>query len=207
MQNKETMKSLMFFGLLFVAFTMNSCGDDVVVAPQDVLSDAVVQDLQFLKEEEKLARDVYLYAYAKYGLNIFNNISNSEQNHMDAISTLLTKYDIEDVSLDAEGQFTNTELQALYEDLTAQVDISQTKALFVGATIEDLDIFDIDEMIARTNESDILDVYEKLTCGSKNHMRGFTDQLSTAGETYTPQFISQEYYETILNGSHEHCGN
>lgn len=205
-KTRKTMRSLMFLGVLFtVAVAMNSCGDDVV-EPQDLLSEEVVADLQFLKEEEKLARDVYLYAYAKYGRSIFDNISNSEQSHMDAVSTLLEQYNIEDLSLAEEGRFSNQTLQTIYDDLIAQVDISEIEALVVGATIEDLDIHDIDEMMTRTAESDISNVYEKLTCGSRNHLRGFTGQLSDEGETYAPQYISQDDYETILNGSHENCG-
>ena len=204
-KQKRTMRALMFFGVLFTAAVMSSCGDDVV-EPQDVLSDEVIEDLQFLKEEEKLARDVYLYAYAKYGTTIFDNISNSEQTHMDAVTELLATYNIEDVSLADAGQFSNQTLQTLYNDLTAQVDSSEIEALKVGATIEDLDIFDIEEMMTRTEASDILNVYEKLTCGSRNHLRGFEGQLSDRGETYVPQFISQDEYETILNGSHENCG-
>ena len=200
------MKSLIFFGMLFIGFTMNSCDNNVVTPVQNTLSNDVIEDLQFLKEEEKLARDVYLYAYAKYGLSIFDNISQSEQKHIDAVGTLLTQYNITDLSLAAAGEFSNATLQTLYDNLTAQVDISVEKALFVGATIEDLDISDIDNMIANTDATDILNVYEKLTCGSKNHIRGFDGQLTNYGETYVPQYISQEYYETILGEPHGHCG-
>lgn len=201
------MKSLIFFGMLFIGFTMNSCDNNVVTPVQDSLSNEVIQDLQFVKEEEKLARDVYIYAYAKYGLSIFDNISQSEQKHIDAVGALLVQYNIADLSLAAEGEFSNTTLQTLYNNLTAQVDISIEKALFVGATIEDLDISDIDDMIANTDAADILNVYEKLTCGSKNHIRAFESQLTSYGETYVPQYISQDYYETILSETSGHCGN
>ncbi|MBK8348343.1 MAG: DUF2202 domain-containing protein [Saprospiraceae bacterium] len=48
----------------------------------------------FLRQEEKLAHDVYVYAYDKYGITIFNNISNSEQTHINNMTDLLAKYNI-----------------------------------------------------------------------------------------------------------------
>ena len=45
-------------------------------------------------EEERLARDVYDYLFAKWGLRQFENISTSEQSHMDAVENLLKQYDL-----------------------------------------------------------------------------------------------------------------
>ncbi|MBK8348341.1 MAG: DUF2202 domain-containing protein [Saprospiraceae bacterium] len=57
-----------------------------------------------------------------------------------------------------------------------------------------------------TSKSDILKVYDLLTCGSRNHLRGFTGQLKTLGATYSPQFLTASEYQTILSGNHESCG-
>ena len=46
-----------------------------------VLSAKEASDLIFLREEEKLARDVYLALYDAWGTPIFLNISSSEQKH------------------------------------------------------------------------------------------------------------------------------
>jgi len=55
--------------------------------PQAVtqLSDEETEALLYMREEEKLARDVYLNAYERWKQPIFYNISLAEQNHMDAI--------------------------------------------------------------------------------------------------------------------------
>lgn len=49
-----------------------------------------------MREEEKLARDVYLTFGEKWGLTLFTNIAKSEQTHTDAVKTLLDRYEIKD---------------------------------------------------------------------------------------------------------------
>lgn len=72
-------------------------------------------DLLQLREEEKLARDVYLTLHAKWGNDIFEKISASEQKHMDKVKGLLDGFGIADpVTDDSVGVFVNTELAALY---------------------------------------------------------------------------------------------
>jgi len=170
------------------------------------LSQDEINDLSFLREEEKLARDVYIYAYSKYQINVFNNISKSEQSHMNSVLSLMIKYDIPDSASSEIGVFNNPELHELYDSLTALVDISAVEALTVGAIIEDLDIKDIDLFINNTKKQDLLDVYDNLTCGSKNHIRSFTSQLENSDVIYTPKYISEEYYNEILSETGGGCG-
>ncbi|MEZ4935022.1 MAG: DUF2202 domain-containing protein [Saprospiraceae bacterium] len=189
--------------ILMAGFISCDDSDDNVVLS---LSENEKADLIFMREEEKLARDVYLYFSEKYDLNIFKNISSSEQTHMDAVLGIMEVYGVEDPASTEMGVFTNADLQQLYNNLIAQGDASLVAALTVGATIEDVDILDLDNAIDATSKADIIDVYEMLACGSRNHMRGFSSQLDVQGETYTPQFITQEMYDDILNGGHENCG-
>ena len=60
------------------------------------LTSTEADGLRFMREEEKLAHDVYVALYEKWGLRIFNNISNSEQTHTDAVKTLLDRYGVAD---------------------------------------------------------------------------------------------------------------
>jgi len=166
-----------------------------------------VRDLQYLKEEEKLARDVYLYSYDLYGLNIFKNISNSEQMHMNSVTEILIKYQIEDLSFEERGKFSNVFLQQLYDDLTNLADKSLTDALVAGATIEDLDINDLDEFIFNNTYEDIEDMYELLSCGSRNHLRAYIGNLNNFDFIYEPQFISVEEFESIIYNANEICNN
>jgi len=164
-------------------------------------------DLTVLREEEKLAKDVYLYAYDLYGTSIFSNISGSEQQHMDQVLTLLNIYNLEDPASTQRGVFANATLQTLYNNLTAQSAISLVEALKVGATIEDLDINDITTFESRTQNATILNVYDNLKCGSRNHLRSYTNQLTLNGVPYTPQYISATLYTEIINSGNEQCGN
>ena len=198
------MKKILFATVLTLLM-FSSCSNDNDNQSSIPLTQAEIDDLKFLREEEKLARDVYLFSYNKYQVSIFNNISQSEQKHMNSVLNLMNKYGIPDSASTEIGVFNNTDLQQLYTALTTQANISLIEALKVGATIEDLDINDIDDFISNTNKSDILNVYDNLTCGSKNHIRSYTSQLSSNGETYIPQFISNEYYITILNESNGGC--
>ena len=173
----------------------------------EATADAKIADVTFLREEEKLARDVYLTLHKRWGLQIFDNISRSEQRHMDRMHSLLASYDAPDpVKSDEVGAFTNPELAALYKKLTRQGEKSETQALLVGATIEDLDIRDITAMKKRTSASEALDAFDKLLCGSRNHMRAFTRQLAARGVVYEAQYISAAELAAIIAGDHEQCG-
>ena len=175
--------------------------------PVSTLDAQETEDLLWMREEEKVARDVYLTLSDEWNLTVFANISRSEQQHMDALLTLLNRYGIEDPVIDTVGVFTNPDLQALYNDLVAQGLTSQEAALGVGALIEEVDILDLEEAIANTDNADVLQVYQDLECGSNNHLRSFVGMLeSTTGQTYTPQYLDQTTYDAIMDGSQGNCG-
>jgi rhodanese-related sulfurtransferase len=154
-----------------------------------------------MREEEKLARDVYTTLGDVWGTRIFSNIASSEQTHTDAIKALLTRYDIKDpVTSDTVGVFTSKAMQDLYNKLTAQGKISSAEALNVGATIEDLDIHDLDTFKNETTKEDILLTYNNLQKGSRNHMRAF---VRVSGGNYTPKYISQSDYSSIISSPQE----
>ncbi len=200
------MKKLAFFTLIIVFTLTSSCSDDTTDENQtDILSQQEKDDLLFLREEEKLARDVYLYSFDKYGEAIFNNIARSEQQHMNQLLTLINNYNLNDSASSERGVFNNQELQGLYNDLTTLSDLSLIDALTVGAIIEDLDISDIDEFEGRTNIADILNTYDKLKCGSRNHLRSYIGRLIVSGVDYVPQFISLDEFNEIINSQKESC--
>lgn len=172
--------------------------------PTEPLNSAELTSLSFMREEEKLARDVYITLYNKWGVNIFTNISNSEQTHMDAILMLLSKYSLADpVSNNAVGVFNNVTLQNLYNQLVAQGNISVLDAYKVGATIEDLDIFDLKNALLNNDNQDIKLVYDMLTKGSRNHIRSFYKNILSVGGSYSPQYITQAEFDAIINTAME----
>lgn len=199
------MKKIVFVAFITAILLSNSSyvSYDKALVP---LSQAEINNLKFLREEEKLARDVYLYSYDKYQLMIFDNISQSEQRHMNSMLNLLNKYVIPDSASTEIGVFNNPDLQKLYNSLTKQADISSVEALKAGATIEDLDINDINDFTVNTTKPDLLNVYGNLNCGSKNHIRAFTRWLENNEVTFAPQYLSIEEYNVILSSSNGGCG-
>ncbi len=158
------------------------------------------EDLVYMRQEEKLARDVYLALYDKWHLPIFQNIASSEQRHTDMVKNLLVKSGEEDpITDDSRGVFKDQSFVDLYNSLVKKGSNSEVEALKVGATIEDLDIKDLEDRIAKTTNQSIINVYTNLMNGSKNHLRAFVTQLKERGEGYTPQYISQEEYEKIIS--------
>ena len=205
MQMKNSIIVLSLVALFsVVAFT--SCTEGDLVQPDYMLTEEEKNGLLYLREEEKMARDVYLHFSDIYSLEIFSNISKSEQIHMDKILDLLNKYHIEDPAVAERGIFTNAVIQDLYNSLIELGDSSEVHALGVGALIEDVDIYDLTNFSKGIDNTDLLNVYQKLICASGNHIRAFTNQLASHGETFTPQHISQEDYNRILSSENGQCG-
>lgn len=172
--------------------------------PVQELSEAETEALLFMREEEKLARDVYLALSAKWNVPVFEFISKSEQRHMDAVGCLLTKYGLTDpVGDNLEGIFVNEDLQTLYGDLMETGLVSLEAAYTVGANIEDLDIKDLMEALEDVDNDDIRAVFENLTKGSRNHLRAFVGHLDNLGVTYEPVYLLPEVYTAIITSTFE----
>ena len=143
------------------------------------LSEDEVYWLTYMREEEKLARDVYLSLGTMWGSRIFTNIAASEQTHMDAIRKLLEKYLIDDPAKgNGLGIFTEESgLQTVYDDFIARGTGSLEEALSVGVEIEKKDIDDLKAGIATSTHKDIKTVYGNLLEGSLRHLASFNSQL------------------------------
>ncbi len=188
------------YGVINVA----SMQTKVDALPSETLSDEELYSLTLMREEEKLARDVYQVMSAKYNAKIFTNIAAAEQTHMDAVLILLNKYDMEDpVGDNPVGVFTDPVLQILYDQLIELGNTSILNAYKTGATIEDLDIYDLRTVKETVDNKDILLVFDNLEKGSRNHLRSFYGDILKAGGTYTPQFLTQAEFEAIVNSSME----
>ncbi len=169
-----------------------------------VLSSSEKEGLLLMVEEEKLARDVYMYLYTEWNIPVFKNISESEQQHIDAVKLLLDAYDVKaPVETDTAGSFSNGDLQNYYDNLTAQGAKSLEDALTVGAIIEDLDIADLQKLVSEAANEEVKILYQNLMKGSRNHMRSFTAQLERYGVTYEPEYIEDSYYDKILKYNRE----
>jgi len=207
-------KSVLILALGIVLSTISvficSCDNDdttYIIYEKDnnaKLTAADKEALLFMLEEEKLARDTYSYLADFWGVQQFPNIESSEQSHMNAIMHLLDMYKIP-YTVKPEGEFSNVELQDLYNQFIVDGVISKINAFTIGATIEDLDIVDLRERMDASLNTFVISVFSRLECGSENHLRTFVLGLSLLGEIYTPQYLSQEEYDAIISSVSKPC--
>lgn len=162
------------------------------------LTETEIEGLLEMREEEKLARDVYIQLYEIHNHVVFNNISKAENVHMSTVLFLMNGYGLEDPALPGKGEFSNPLFADLYKQLTEQGVTNLIAALEVGAFIEEYDIADLRKLIDETNNADIKRVYGNLLRGSEFHMRAFTFALKQQGATYEPTIITAEEYLEIL---------
>jgi hypothetical protein len=157
-------------------------------------------ELILMREEEKLARDVYTAMHKKWGTPVFANISRAESQHMKVLGGLLSRYNIPDpVGNNAPGAFTNPKFQQLYQSLVATGSASLMDAMKVGLKIEEMDIADLRQAIQSTDNNDLKRVYQHLEQGSQNHLRAFAMQLKRLGGTYTATSLNQNEFNSIAN--------
>ncbi len=165
----------------------------------NTLDEGTIADILLLREEEKLARDVYLTFSWWYDLPVFPNIARSEQQHMNLVAMLLVRYGLPDPAEGKGiGEFTDPWVQGLFDDLTASGANSVVDALLAGATIEDVDIYHLDHILHDSDYDDVNLIVQNMVAGSRNHMRAFVGALEKRDESYAAVYISQEELEEIL---------
>jgi len=167
------------------------------------LTDSELASLLKMKEEEKLARDVYSALAQKWGSQVFTNISAAENNHLNAIVLLLANYGSTETTIGEAGVFTDAAVQTLYDGLVAKASASIDEAYKTGALIEEMDIKDLTVALSGTTNENVVLVFENLLKGSRNHLRAFNRQLTTLGIVYTPIYITQTDYDLIVSSSME----
>jgi len=148
------------------------------------LTEHQLDELYFIYQEEKLARDVYITLGEMYpSENTFASIQLSEQRHIDAAQVLCERYkiDLSNIDEDVVGEFDNDILQELYGALVEKGSNSLTKALEQGVFIEELDIGDLTKAIEEMDmPDDVIRTYENLREGSYNHLEAFQGALTRA---------------------------
>jgi hypothetical protein len=153
------------------------------LVPAEALTPVETTSVLYMKQEEKMARDVYQALAARWEHVTFRNIAVSEQRHMDAIDRLITQYGLTDSTPAEPGRFSIPELQQLHDDLVARGAASQEEALRVGVLIEETDIADLKEALGVVTEPMLQRVFGNLLRGSGHHLQAFQVALGTADGT------------------------
>ncbi len=152
----------------------------------------------FIREEERMAEDLYLELYKMVLLPIFLNVADSEQIHMDSVKILMDRYGLEDPVGDGNGVYANETLQKMYDDLLESGGKSPEDALKAAALVEETSVHDLEVQISNTDKPDIRSVYGGLLMGSEKHLRSFVRALEELGVEYSPQLLSREEYDKIV---------
>lgn len=206
---KKLMLKVLGVAVVMIAFSvLTSCekqvSEDVLATEETKLQELdtdCMNSLPYMREEEKLAHDVYVNMYELWSIPVFDHISNSETIHTEAIKGLLDFYGMDDPALPGIGEFTNPDLQQLYDDLMNIGNASLIDGLIVGATIEEVDIIDLRDAIENCTEDTIVAVYSRLKRASGFHLKAFVAQLAFRDYVYTPQYLTQEEFDEIINGT------
>lgn len=143
------------------------------------LSEGERADLVLMREEERLARDLYQRFHRAWEVPIFGNIAASEQRHFDAIGRLLERYGVPDPSAgQPPGVYADTELQHAYHAWLARGLSSIEGAYAAGVELEIGDIADLSAAVQGSDEAALHRVYENLRAASENHLEAFEAAVS-----------------------------
>ena len=166
----------------------------------NTLDQWTIDAILLLREEEKLARDVYLTFSWWYDLPVFPNIARSEQQHMNLVALLLDRHGLDDPAEgNGIGEFTNEWVQGVFDLLVEMGAESLVKALWAGAFIEDVDIYHLEHILDHSNFDDVNLIVQNMVAGSRNHMRSFIGALDQRDATYVPKdYLTQDELDEIL---------
>ncbi len=174
------------------------------IADQGPLDEHEAAGLTELREEEKLAHDVYVALAAKWQVPIFTHISQAESRHMNAMARLLEAYRLDDPVADREaGEFSSPRFTKLYQELIQTGSGSLTEAYKVGALIEELDISDLQNVTEKSTQPLVKQVFGNLERASRNHLRAFASQLAQQEESYEARHLTQAEFDSIAESDWE----
>ncbi len=197
--NYDTLNSNLFGGRI------NFLGSKTLIDPKvtETVSAEEIAGLQMMREEEKVAHDLYVTFEENWKQGTFTSIAISEQYHTDAVKSVLLKYKLSDPAQNQVGKFTSKKMQDLFNDRSEKAKGSYLDSLFVAAEFEELDVVDLRELAAESKNKDVITLYKNLEAGSRNHMRYYAKLIAQEGATYTAKHLEESDYQKIIKGAAE----
>lgn len=177
--------------------TFNLAGE---TPPFDSTADLTADEIEFVyavREDEKVARDLYTAFFEKYSLKTFSNISRSEANHMRAVEILLEYYEIDFPAAGEYGVFEDPARQAIYDTLLAKGNTA-LEGFRVMAQLEEENIVSYRNVLSDITNPNIKIVIENLGKASENHFKAAIRQITALGGTYAPKLMNQEEYKAMI---------
>jgi len=166
----------------------------------DSTADLTADEIEFIfavREDEKVARDMYFSFFGKFGLKPFENIGKAEDNHIKATEKLFDYYEIDYPALSENGKFEDAFRQKLYDSLLLK-GTPELEAFKVMALLEETNIVEYDEVLKTIVNPNIKIVIENLSKASANHFKVAIRQITALGGTYAPALMTQEQYRAVI---------
>lgn len=191
-----TMKTYLFTIIIFLSLIFNP----LKVFSQ--LTDAEINSIMSLREEEKVAYDVYTFMFEKYESKVFKNIAENEKDHMDKIKELIIQFNLNDplsgIS-DQKGVFNNKKMQALYDEMIMAGNYGLLDALRAAARFEETDIIDLRNDLSAASDQTVVNTYINLESSSQDHLRALVKVIKDEGISYKPSYLSKEDFDKIMS--------
>lgn len=183
----------------------HSTGNGSTEASTSPLARAEADTLRSMREEEKLARDLYA-AFEPSGFE-FARIQGMERHHFAMIGMLLERYQLPDpAASQPAGVFTDPALQAQYAELHERGTKSRADAYAVATEIEDQSLHDLQAAIEGTTHDDIRHAYAMLAQMTRNHLRVFYTGLAAEGGAYSPKYLDRPAFDRVVAAPMEPMG-
>lgn len=199
-KTKSAIFSVLFISLFIIWWCVNKQSNSTAESARSNLSQQDISWLTRMREEEKLARDIYISFWNKWGNDAFVNTSKSEQTHMDYVKVILDRYWIDDpIKDDSVWIFSFYAMKKLYDDFVFKWNKSLLDAFILSADAESLDILDASDLLQQTKNKDIMELYNNLIIWSRSHLRAYVENIKDNGGDYKPKYISQAVYDEIIS--------
>lgn len=166
----------------------------------DSTADLTTDEIEFIyavREDEKIARDLYFSFFRNFGLKTFENIGKAEDNHIKATEKLFDYYEIDYPALSANGKFEDASRQKLFDSLLLK-GTPELEAFKVMALLEESNIVEYGEVLKSIVNPNIKLVIENLAKASANHFKAAIRQITALGGTYAPALMTQEQYRALI---------
>lgn len=170
-------------------------------ASTTILTDAEKNHVLWMREESKVARDLYTFLFNRWGIPVFKKKMVKEQVNMDRSLTIINKYGLTDpIVKDEQGIYSKENFRQMYVELAMRGNSSLPEALRAAAITEELDIMELEDALQNTiTNPDLKSIYNTMAVSSRNHLRAIIEQIQCMGEIYGPQRLPEKRFYSIVD--------
>ncbi len=174
------------------------------VLPMEPVSIHEEMAMEYLRENEKFARDFYLEMFDIWNDEIFSKMAEAEEVHMETVLCLLEKYEIKDPAAGLKiGEFKNQEMAELFPRLIERGSKSLADAFAAGSMLEVWNLCDLMNCEKCLNSADLNAVVTEFKRSTRNHIRVMHANLKGYGKHLEPCSLDHDLFELITHSGQE----